>query len=238
MILSSVQVTSKCGIKCPTEAQHAVPVEADAQLRLIAAPMMCPKHFLNKSQVSTRQPAGWASIAIGNGMVGSHAYVAWQSPSGAWRLDGYSMSSTCESDNEQSGIHVLVTLMQALICLTDVVNSCFILPPCTLITLVPSGHEGHVDYPTPKSAVASSVVRTSPGPTPGDLGSGEKLSARTVTQTADGLISFSFFRSLNGTGEERSQEVEDDRWISIFVLQSITPPLCCPDLSKYLGRST
>lgn len=49
-------------------------------------------------------------------------------------------------------------------------------------------------------AVASSIVRTSAGPSPGDLGRGERLSARTVTQTADGLISFSFFRSLNGTG--------------------------------------
>lgn len=37
---------------------------------------------------------GWASVAVGSQMVGSHAYVAWQAdPLSPWRVDGYDMSS-------------------------------------------------------------------------------------------------------------------------------------------------
>lgn len=44
----------------------------------------------------------WASIAIGDGMVGSHAYVAW-TENGAMRFSPYSMSSLDASGVSQSG---------------------------------------------------------------------------------------------------------------------------------------
>ena len=47
-------------------------------------------------QATALRPSNWASLAIGTGMAGGHAYVAWSesgTPDGPWRLDSYSMAS-------------------------------------------------------------------------------------------------------------------------------------------------
>ena len=134
-------------------------------------------------------------------MVGAHTYVAWQTPAGVWRLDGYRMSSYGECQGvlshggfgKPNGECLGVRSPDSLLVGLSLASSHSQMHQNGIVHLLV-----HI-----VAAGASGVVRTSQGVTPGDLGSGEQLSSRNVSQTADGIISFSFFRPLKGTGDCR-----------------------------------